>query len=85
MAIRRGFAEDLYIVLAGFEVETQAATLHIVINPLVNWIWMGFGVLAFGTLITLLPERAFNFATREVPAGAPARRATTTMLTSRCC
>ncbi len=70
VAIRRGFAEDLYIVLAGFEVETQAATLHIVVNPLVNWIWMGFGVLAFGTLITLLPERAFNFATSKVAGRA---------------
>jgi cytochrome c-type biogenesis protein CcmH/NrfF len=80
VAIRRAFAEDLYIVLAGFEVETQAATLHIVVNPLVNWIWLGFGVLAFGTLITLLPERAFTFATSKVPAGAAAA-STTTMLT----
>jgi cytochrome c-type biogenesis protein CcmF len=80
VAIRRGFAEDLYIVLAGFEVETQAATLHIVVNPLVNWIWLGFGVLAFGTLITLLPERAFTFATSKVPATAAAA-STTTMLT----
>jgi cytochrome c-type biogenesis protein CcmF len=80
VAIRRGFAEDLYIVLAGFEVETQAATLHIVVNPLVNWIWLGFGVLAFGTLITLMPERAFNFATSKIPAGA-ASATSTTMLT----
>ena len=30
-----------------------------------NWIWFGFGVLAFGTGIALLPERAFSFALRE--------------------
>jgi cytochrome c-type biogenesis protein CcmF len=80
VAIRRGFAEDLYIVLAGFEVETQAATLHIVVNPLVNWIWLGFGVLAFGTAITLLPERTFNFATSKVPAAATSAASTTMLM-----
>jgi len=70
VAIRRGFAEDLYVVLAGFDVQAQSATLHLVINPLVNWIWAGFVILALGTFIALLPERAFNFATGRVPAGA---------------
>jgi cytochrome c-type biogenesis protein CcmH/NrfF len=76
VAIRRGFAEDLYIVLAGFEVQEQSATLHVVVNPLVNWIWVGFGVLALGTFIALLPDRAFSLALGRVPAGA----ATTTLL-----
>ena len=49
VAIRRGPADDLYIVLAGFDVEQQSATLHVVVNPLVNWIWLGFGLLAIGT------------------------------------
>ncbi|MGE0706097.1 MAG: heme lyase CcmF/NrfE family subunit, partial [Vicinamibacterales bacterium] len=49
VAIRRGFWEDLYIVMAAFDLQTQSATLHVVVNPLVNWIWFGFGVLAFGT------------------------------------
>ncbi len=31
------------------DLATQTATLTIVINPLVNWIWLGFGVLALGT------------------------------------
>jgi cytochrome c-type biogenesis protein CcmF len=76
VAIRRGFAEDLYVVLAGFDVQAQSATLHVVVNPLVNWIWAGFVVLALGTFIALLPERAFTFALSRVPAGA----ATTTLL-----
>jgi cytochrome c-type biogenesis protein CcmF len=70
VAIRRGPAEDLYIVLAGFDVERQSATLHVVINPLVNWIWLGFGVLAFGTIIALLPEKVFAVALATVPEGA---------------
>jgi cytochrome c-type biogenesis protein CcmF len=70
VAIRRGPGEDLYIVLAGYDMQTQTATYTVTINPLVNWIWLGFGVLAFGTGIALLPERAFAFATVKIPAGA---------------
>src|SRR3954468_17404025 len=70
VAIRRAPGEDLYIVLAGYEVETQTATYAVTINPLVNWIWFGFAVLAFGTGIALLPEQAFAFAAAKLPAGA---------------
>jgi len=70
VAIRRGVWEDIYIVMAAFDVQTQSATLHVVINPLVNWIWVGFGVLALGTFIALLPERALAFAPAQVPGGA---------------
>jgi cytochrome c-type biogenesis protein CcmF len=70
VALRRGVAGDLYIVLAGFEVETQAATLLVKVNPLVNWMWIGVGIMILGTGIALLPERALAFATRTVPEGA---------------
>ncbi|HXT71847.1 MAG TPA: cytochrome c-type biogenesis CcmF C-terminal domain-containing protein [Vicinamibacterales bacterium] len=76
VALRRTFADDLYIVLAGYAVENQSATLVVKVNPLVNWIWLGVGIMAMGTFIALLPERAFAFATAKVPAGA----ATTTMV-----
>lgn len=70
VAIRRGAAEDLYIVLPGFDLQTQSATLQVVINPLVNWIWVGFGILAFGTMIALLPEQVFAFGAARAPAAA---------------
>jgi cytochrome c-type biogenesis protein CcmF len=70
VAIRRGPAEDLYIVLAGFDPERQSATLHVVVNPLVNWIWVGFAVLAIGTILALLPERLFAAAIAQVPENA---------------
>ncbi len=70
VAINRSLSEDLYLVLAGYELQTQSATFQVVVNPLVNWIWFGFGVLVVGTGIALLPERALAFATARVPAGA---------------
>ncbi len=62
VAIRRSISEDLYIVMPASDLKDQSASLHIVINPLVNWIWFGFGIIALGTGIALMPEAAFSFA-----------------------
>jgi cytochrome c-type biogenesis protein CcmF len=70
VAIRRSFAEDLYLVMPAFSLEEQSASMEIVVNPLVNWVWVGFAFLALGTGIALLPETAFAFALAKVPANA---------------
>ena len=70
VAIRRGFAEDLYLVMATVDPGTQSISLNVVVNPLVDWVWMGFGVLAFGTGIALLPESTYSFALAKMPAEA---------------
>jgi cytochrome c-type biogenesis protein CcmF len=70
VAIRRAPGEDVYIVLAAYEVESQVGIYAVTINPLVNWIWLGFGILALGTGIALMPERAFALASARVPEGA---------------
>jgi cytochrome c-type biogenesis protein CcmF len=82
VAIRRSFAEDLYIVLAfqPADLATQTATLQIVVNPLVDWIWFGFGIMALGTGIALLPERAYSFALASLPAEAAATASTVALL-----
>jgi cytochrome c-type biogenesis protein CcmF len=68
VAIRRTVAEDLYLVMPAYELKDQSMSLQVVINPLVNWIWFGFGIMVLGTGIALLPERAFAFALGSVPA-----------------
>jgi cytochrome c-type biogenesis protein CcmF len=70
VGIRRSPGEDVYIVLAAYEVESQIGIYAVTVNPLVNWIWFGFGILAFGTGLALLPERALGLATASVPEGA---------------
>jgi len=70
VAIRRTFAEDLYLVMPAFELQDQSASMEIVVNPLVNWVWVGFGILALGTGIALLPDTVFAFAMARVPANA---------------
>jgi cytochrome c-type biogenesis protein CcmF len=70
VAIRRGIAQDVYLALSAFELQNQSASMEIHINPLVNWIWVGFGIMAAGIFIALLPEQAFAFAVARVPAEA---------------
>jgi cytochrome c-type biogenesis protein CcmF len=70
VAIRRALDEDLYLIMPAYELKDQSMSLQVVVNPLVSWIWMGFGILVLGTGIALLPERAFEFALGRVPAGA---------------
>lgn len=60
--IERGVIEDLYIVLNGYDAENSVVSLKLVINPLVNWIWVGFLLLALGTGVALSPERAYQLA-----------------------
>ncbi|HXU72670.1 MAG TPA: cytochrome c-type biogenesis CcmF C-terminal domain-containing protein [Polyangia bacterium] len=62
VAIHKTLAEDLYIVLNGYDSKSQSVSIKTVINPLVNWIWLGFLLLIFGTVIAFLPDRALALA-----------------------
>jgi cytochrome c-type biogenesis protein CcmF len=70
VAIRRTVAEDLYLVMPAYDINDQSMSLQVVVTPLVNWIWAGFGLLVLGTGLALLPERAFAFALSRAPAEA---------------
>ncbi len=76
VAIRRSISEDLYITLATYDLSNQTAAFQITVNPLVNWIWFGFAIMALGTGIALLPESRLAFIAAKVPEGA----ATTSVL-----
>ncbi|HET9467121.1 MAG TPA: cytochrome c-type biogenesis CcmF C-terminal domain-containing protein, partial [Vicinamibacterales bacterium] len=80
VAIRRSVEEDLYVNMHNFQVADQTASVEVVINPLVNWIWFGFAVMALGTGIVLLPERTFAFAMAKFPAPEVATTAMTILL-----
>ena len=49
-------SEDIYLILSGFsQVDRNHATLKVLLRPLVIWMWIGGFVIAFGTLICILP------------------------------
>lgn len=56
VAIRSTLAEDLYVILIGWD-ETGAASFKVLVTPLVSWIWIGGGVMIVGGLIAFWPDR----------------------------
>jgi cytochrome c-type biogenesis protein CcmF len=50
------FREDVYFVFGGIT-DNGKAILHIFVNPLVRWIWIGALVIFVGSLIAMLPDR----------------------------
>ena len=69
-AVRTGFGHDLYLSILNVDPATQTLGLHALVNPMVGWIWIATGVMAFGGVLALLPARRRQAA--AVPAGAPA-------------
>ncbi len=57
VSIRRRLDEDLYINFAGLSSDNKRAVIQAYVFPLVSWIWIGFWVLAFGTIICLVPSK----------------------------
>lgn len=53
--------EDVYIILTGYmqnpDRTVQEVNFRIYINPLINWVWLGFAFLTLGTFICLVPQR----------------------------
>ncbi|MFC2003291.1 cytochrome c-type biogenesis CcmF C-terminal domain-containing protein, partial [Chloroflexota bacterium] len=55
VAIRSTLLEDLYVILVGGD-EKGTTTFKVLVNPLVNWIWIGGLVLVLGGLIAFWPD-----------------------------
>ena len=63
VAIRRRLNEDLYLNFAGKSDDNERAVIQAFVFPLVSFIWVGFWVLALGTLICLVPNKVkFQYA-----------------------
>lgn len=56
VAIRSTPAEDLYVILGGWD-QDMNATIEVRLNPLVMWLWVGGGVLILGGVLALWPVR----------------------------
>ncbi len=57
IALRTNLARDLYVVLAGQDPDSGKVLIHVIINPLVQWVWIGGLVVLFGTILALFPSR----------------------------
>ncbi len=55
--VRSTWKGDLYANLQTFRDDGTTATIKLIAEPLVGWIWLGGGVVVFGALIGLLAPR----------------------------
>lgn len=55
VALRSTFKDDLYVILANFDVN-GTANFRVIINPMVSWIWAGGVVLLLGAIVTMWPN-----------------------------
>ncbi len=70
VAIHSTLARDLYVVFEGRNPQTDKPTIKVFLNPLVNWIWIGVGIVIFGTAIALAPSLKANTQRIADPAKA---------------
>jgi cytochrome c-type biogenesis protein CcmF len=71
-AVRSRLNEDLYVNLLAFDTNGDNATISIIIEPLVAWIWIGGLVIALGALVSVLPRRGARVAPPPARARVPA-------------
>jgi cytochrome c-type biogenesis protein CcmF len=65
VAIRSSLKEDLYVILGGLE-QDGLASFQLVVNPLINWLWIGGGLLFVGAAVAMWPSgRKVVYADRE--------------------
>jgi len=69
--IHKGIKEDLFIAPGNINPETKVASIHVHVNPLETWIWLGAIILIIGAAIATWPEASL----KEVGVGAYLRTA----------
>ncbi|MDQ1492397.1 MAG: cytochrome c-type biosis protein CcmF [Actinomycetota bacterium] len=67
-SVRTGLLRDIYLTLVSSPDQDGRITLGVQIGPLVVWLWIGGGILAFGTAVAVWPARRIR---RRSPGSGP--------------
>ena len=70
-SVRSRPKNDLYTTLLAFEQDGSSATVSVIVEPLVSWIWVGGIIVALGAIVGLRPAREARRRSAE-----PAERVT---------
>lgn len=69
--VRSTVSDDFYVIMVNWEnVQADAATFRLYVNPLINWVWTGGIIFIIGTLIAAWPDAVEE----KVSAASRARR-----------
>ena len=57
-SVRTGLTEDVFVTITRLpEEEGEEVTLRVIIEPMAVWLWIGGGIMAFGTILAAWPGR----------------------------
>jgi cytochrome c-type biogenesis protein CcmF len=70
-AVSTSLGEDLYVTLLASDAASGAVTLHLFVNPLVVWIWIGGAIVGIGAAFAAWPERRAVTVASAQPMAAP--------------
>ncbi|HEX7171875.1 MAG TPA: heme lyase CcmF/NrfE family subunit [Candidatus Limnocylindria bacterium] len=71
-AVRTSLGEDLYVTLLAADPASRTVTLHLFVNPLVVWIWIGGAIVGMGAGFAIWPDRLARRVRVEEPMRTPA-------------
>ncbi|MEE9206895.1 MAG: heme lyase CcmF/NrfE family subunit [Gemmatimonadota bacterium] len=69
-AVRSSLREDLYVTLMAFDRAGAHATLRVIVNPAVPWLWIGGLIVGLGAILTVAPQGRTRSRT-GTPSTAP--------------
>jgi cytochrome c-type biogenesis protein CcmF len=55
--VRTTLTHDLYLSIMNIDEASQSVGLHLIINPMVGWIWIATGVMALGGFMAMWPTK----------------------------
>ncbi|MCM2313624.1 MAG: cytochrome c biogenesis protein CcsA [Thermoanaerobaculia bacterium] len=56
--VRTTLTHDLYLSIMNIDERSQSVGLHLIINPMVGWIWIATGVMALGGFMATWPTKS---------------------------
>jgi len=71
-AVRTSLGEDLYVTLLAADPASETVTLHVFVNPLVVWIWIGGAIVGLGAAFAIWPDRLARRVRVDEPMRSPA-------------
>jgi cytochrome c-type biogenesis protein CcmF len=69
-SVRSRVTNDLYMTLLAFEQDGSSATVSVIVEPLVSWIWVGGLIVALGAILGMRPARERRAAAASTRAPA---------------
>ena len=64
--------QDIYVTLVEPSRDLKSVRLHVLVNPLLWWIWVGGAIVLLGGLVAFTPDARERRASLKIPAAATA-------------